>query len=182
LNQPFIHERALVEEGAVIGGGSKVCVNSQVRSGARIGNDCVLGKDTFVDSGVRIGDRVKIQNGVSVYSGVSLGDDILVGPNAVFTNDRFPRATNEEWPITETIVERGASIGANATLVCGIRVGHHAMIGAGSVVTRDVPPHALVLGNPARLQGYVCACGTRAEPGEACGACGTVLRLEPEAR
>jgi acetyltransferase-like isoleucine patch superfamily enzyme len=130
-----------------------------VRSGARIGSRCVLGKDVYVDAGAVIGDRVKIQNGVSVYTGVVLGDDVFVGPAAVFTNDLRPRAHASDWKIVTTSVKNGASIGANATIVCGVELGEDCMVGAGSVVTRSVRDHELVTGNPARHRGWVCRCG-----------------------
>lgn len=157
----LIHESALVEKGAIIGAGTRVWVNSQVRRGAVVGENCVLGKDTFIDEGVRIGDGSKIQNGVSIYKGVTLGREVFVGPNACFSNDRVPRAFNFEWKITETHVARGASIGANATIVCGVSLGEYCMVGAGSVVTKDVPAYALVVGNPARIIAYVDKDGNR---------------------
>ena len=116
-----------------------------------VGNDCNLGKNVFVDSEVHIGSGVKIQNNVSVYHGVTIEDDVFVGPSAVFTNDRYPRAFSSDWEVVPTFVRKGASIGANATLVCGIEVGEYAVVAAGSVVTKDVPPFALAGGNPARV-------------------------------
>lgn len=172
MDNVFIHATANVSEGARIGSGTKVWINSQVREGVVIGEACIISKDTYIDAGVRIGSRVKIQNGVSVYHGVTIEDDVFVGPNAAFTNDRVPRAFNADWQVSETTVRRGASIGANATVVCGHEIGEYAMVGAGSVVTRDVPPHGLVLGNPARLAGYVCRCGHRLDVSGTCPACG----------
>lgn len=154
-----VHPSAFVEEGAALGPGTKVWHHAHVRAGASIGRDCVLGKNVFVDHDVRIGDRCKIQNNVSVYAGVTLEDEVFVGPSAVFTNDRRPRAAAPTWTVVPTTVRRGASIGANATLVCGIVVGTHAMVGAGAVATRDVEDHALVVGNPARRVAWVCTCG-----------------------
>lgn len=130
-----------------------------MRSGAAIGAGCVIGKNVYVDAGAVVGDRVKIQNNVSVYVGVTIGDDVFVGPSAVFTNDRVPRAFNTEWQVVPTVVERGASIGANATIVCGTTLGEYSMVAAGSVVTRDVEAHRLVMGNPARPVGWLCRCG-----------------------
>jgi acetyltransferase-like isoleucine patch superfamily enzyme len=130
-----------------------------VRDGAVIGDGCTIGKNVFVDAGARIGARAKIQNNVSVYNGVTVEDEVFVGPSAVFTNDRFPRAAGDDWEVIPTLVRRGASIGANATLVCGIVVGEWASIGAGSVVTKEVDDHELVVGNPARRLGWVCTCG-----------------------
>jgi acetyltransferase-like isoleucine patch superfamily enzyme len=150
MSQLFIHPTASVDERATIGEGSRLWINVQVRENARIGAGCILSKDVYVDANVTIGDRCKIQNGVSVYQGVTIGDDVFVGPDAVFTNDLVPRAFNAEWTITPTRVDDGASIGANATIVCGTTIGEYAMVAAGSVVTRDVPPFTLVRGNPAR--------------------------------
>jgi acetyltransferase-like isoleucine patch superfamily enzyme len=159
FTQPFVHESAIVEPDVVIGAGTAIWHHSHVRSGATIGENCVLGKNVFVDAGVVIGRGVKIQNNVSVYRGVHLADEVFVGPSAVFTNDRFPRASSFEWEVVDTWVRRGASIGANATLVCGVEVGEWGTVAAGSVVTHHVAPHELVVGNPARRLGWVCRCG-----------------------
>ena len=153
------HPSATVEAGAAIGAGTTIWHQAHVRAGAVIGRSCNLGKNVYVDEGARIGDRVKIQNNVSVYNGVQLGDEVFVGPSVVFTNDLWPRAHQQDWQITPTMVQTGASIGANATVICGIEIGANAMIGAGSVVTRPVRPHELVAGNPARHRGWVCRCG-----------------------
>jgi acetyltransferase-like isoleucine patch superfamily enzyme len=151
----FIHPTAIIDESAKIGRGTKIWIYVQVREGACIGKNCVLSKDVYIDHGVSIGDDCKIQNSVSVYNGVTLEDGVFVGPNACFTNDRAPRARNSDWQVTKTLVQSGASIGANATIVCGITIGEYAMIAAGSVVTKDVEPFALVMGNPARQVGRV---------------------------
>ncbi|MEU5564208.1 MULTISPECIES: acyltransferase [Micromonospora] len=151
----FVHPTAEVEEGAQLGDGTKVWHLAHVRSSATVGAGCVIGRNVYVDANVTVGDRVKIQNNVSVYQGVTLEDEVFVGPSAVFTNDFRPRAQNPDWTITPTVVRRGASIGANATLVCGVEIGEYAMIAAGSVVTRDVAPYQLVVGNPARPRGWV---------------------------
>ena len=158
-NSVFIHPTAEVNPSASIGDGSKIWNGVQVRERAVIGRECSLGKDTYVDLDVRIGDRVRIQNRVSIFKGVQLGDDVYVGPHVCFTNDLYPRAFNRHWQLTNTFVETGASLGAGATILCGVRIGAYALVGIGAVVTRDVPPHALVTGNPARLRGYVCRCG-----------------------
>lgn len=147
--ETFIHPTAHVSDQADIGVGTKIWINVQVRENAQIGKDCILSKDVYVDHAVKIGDRCKIQNSVSVYNGVEIGDDVFVGPNACFTNDKVPRAFNADWVITPTRIDNGASIGANATIVCGITIGEFAMVAAGSVVTKDVPPYTLVMGNPA---------------------------------
>lgn len=162
----FIHSSAHVSPQAEIGDGTKVWINVQIREHARIGAQCILSKDVYVDHSVVIGDRCKIQNGVAVYHGVTLGNDVFVGPNATFTNDRVPRAFNTEWKITPTVVKEGASIGANATVICGIELGEYCMVAAGSVVTGDVPPYTLVMGNPARPVAKIDRMGNRiAEPG-----------------
>lgn len=148
------HPSAVVEPGAVVGDGTRVWHFAHVRAGAQIGCDCVLGKDVYIDAGVVIGDRVKIQNGVSVYRGVTLEDDVFVGPHAMFTNDRYPRSQGE-WALTPTVVRQGASIGANATVICGVVIGEWSMVAAGSVVTHDVEAYHLVQGNPAVAVGAV---------------------------
>lgn len=155
-----IHESAVVEPGATIGAESSVWHHSHVRDGAVVGSHCVLGKNVYIDTQAVVGDRCKIQNNVSVYHGVTIEDDVFVGPSATFTNDRVPRAFNTEWQITPTRVCSGASIGANATVVCGYTVGAFAMVAAGAAVTRDVAPHELVAGVPLRRLGWVCTCGT----------------------
>jgi UDP-2-acetamido-3-amino-2,3-dideoxy-glucuronate N-acetyltransferase len=159
VNLSFIHPTAEVSSEASIGAGTRVWHQCQIMNGARIGCECNLGKGVFVDAGVVIGDRVKIQNGVSVYRGVTVADECFLGPNMVFTNDMYPRAMNHSFEVTSTRVEHGASIGANATIVCGVSLGDYSMVAAGSVVTKDVPPHTLVRGNPARPVAYVCNCG-----------------------
>ncbi len=151
----FVHPSAEVDDGAQVGAGTKVWHLAHVRSSAVVGEDCVIGRNVYLDANAVVGSRVKIQNNVSVYQGVTIEDEVFVGPCAVFTNDLRPRAQNPDWKITPTLVRRGASIGANATLVCGIEVGEYAMIAAGSVVTMDVQPYQLVAGNPARPRGWV---------------------------
>ncbi|SIM68447.1 acyltransferase [Micromonospora cremea] len=150
-----VHPTAEVEAGAKVGAGTRIWHLTHVRSTARIGADCTIGRNVYVDAGVEIGDRVKIQNNVSVYVGVTLEDEVFVGPSAVFTNDLNPRAQNPDWQVTPTRVRTGASIGANATIVCGTEIGEYALVAAGAVVTRDVQPYQLVAGNPARHLGWV---------------------------
>ena len=162
----FIHPSATVDSGASIGEGTRVWINVQIREKASVGKNCILSKDVYVDHGVSIGNRCKIQNSVSIYNGVTIGDDVFVGPGACFTNDKVPRAFNSDWMVEATIVDRGASIGANATIVCGITIGEYAMVAAGSVVSRDVEPFALVAGNPARTIGYVDRDGRRTGEGQ----------------
>lgn len=150
---------ATIDDGAVVGDGSRLWHHVHVRSGARIGVECSLGKNVYVDAGVTIGDRVKVQNNVSIYAGVTIGDDVFLGPSCVFTNDRYPRAHGAAWQLALTDVRQGASVGANATVVCGTTIGAWAVVGAGAVVTHDVLDHELVVGNPARHAGWVCTCG-----------------------
>lgn len=162
----FVHPSANVSDKARIGADTKVWINVQIRENADIGEGCILSKDVYVDHGVRIGHRCKIQNSVSLYNGVEIGDEVFVGPNASFTNDRVPRAFNTEWKVTPTRICNGASVGANATIVCGVTVGEYAMVAAGSVVTRDVPPYTLVMGNPARAVAKIDRAGNRIGPAE----------------
>lgn len=154
----FIHPTAVVEEGAVIGEDVKIWHFVHVRAGATIGQGTQIGKSCYVDAGAVIGERCKIQNFVSLYAGVTLQDEVFVGPNATFTNDLHPRAVGD-WMVVPTLVRRGASIGANATIVCGVEVGDYALVAAGAVVTHTVEPYSLVSGVPARFAGYVCRCG-----------------------
>lgn len=164
-----IHPSADVSDKAIIGDGTSIWNQSQVREDAQIGKDCNIGKGVYIDSGVIIGDNVKIQNYVSVYHGVTLEEGVFVGPHVCFTNDMRPRAINpdgslkaaDDWELSETIIKRGAALGANSTIRCGITIGEWAMVGSGSVVTRDIPNYGLVRGNPARLAGYVCPCGEK---------------------
>ena len=157
----FIHHTANVSKEAKIGEGTKIWQNAQIREFANIGKKCIISKDTYVAENVHIGARCKIQNGVSIYQGVTLEDDVYVGPNACFTNDKVPRAFNKNWEITPTLVKKGASIGANATIVCGVCVGEYAMVAAGSVVTKDVKPYSLVMGNPAKHYSYIDKMGNK---------------------
>jgi acetyltransferase-like isoleucine patch superfamily enzyme len=158
-----IHPRADVSPEAKVGDGTSIWQHVQVRGQATIGNNCILGKGVFVDREVSIGSNVKIQNYVSVYQGVAIEDGVLVGPHVCFTNDLRPRAVNpdgslksmEDWTITPTLIREGATLGANSTVVCGTTVGRWAMVGAGGVVTKDVPDYGLIRGNPARLKGFV---------------------------
>jgi len=166
-NDTYIHSSANVSDKARIGAGTKVWINVQIRENAVIGEGCILSKDVYIDHAVKIGHRCKIQNTVSVYNGVSIGDDVFVGPNVAFTNDRVPRAFNVDWKITPTRIESGASIGSNSTIICGVTIGEYAMVAAGSVVTRDVPPYTLVMGNPARAVGKIDKMGNRVA--EDCG-------------
>lgn len=163
MSEIFVHPTAAVASSARIGAGSKIWINVQIRESASIGANCIVSKDVYIDHAVTVGDRCKIQNSVSVYHGVTIGNDVFVGPNACFTNDRVPRAFNTEWQVTPTVVADGASIGANATIICGVTIGEYAMVAAGSVVTRDVPPYTLVMGNPARAVARIDRAGNTVE-------------------
>jgi UDP-2-acetamido-3-amino-2,3-dideoxy-glucuronate N-acetyltransferase len=176
MTPPFIHATAVVDDGARIGAETRVWHFCHVMPGAVIGEGCTLGQNVVVMNGTKIGNNVKIQNNVSIYEGVELEDDVFCGPSMVFTNVVNPRShVSRRAEFQRTLVRRGATIGANATIVCGVTIGEYAFVGAGAVVTRDVPPHALMIGVPARPAGFVCECGTTLEDGLlelACPACG----------
>ncbi|MEM5812375.1 MAG: acyltransferase [Candidatus Aenigmatarchaeota archaeon] len=161
----FVHKTAEVSEKAIIGEGTKIWNNAQVREFAEIGKNCTIGKNVYIDEKVKIGNNVKIQNNACIYYKTIIEDDVMVGPNVVFTNDLYPRAFiwNEQRRGKPIIVKKGASIGANSTIICGHTIGSYALIGAGSVVTKDIPEHGLAYGNPAVLRGFVCFCGARLE-------------------
>lgn len=167
----FIHPTAEVSEQAQIGDGTKIWNLAQVREDSVIGTDCIISKNVYIDTKAVLGNRVKVQNNVNIYHGVEIEDDVFLGPSMTFTNDFYPRAFNADWEITRTCVKKGASIGANATIVCGNTIGEYAMVGSGSVVTKDVPAFALVAGNPAKQIGRVCKCGKRVDDG-VCPHCG----------
>jgi acetyltransferase-like isoleucine patch superfamily enzyme len=167
----YIHDTAEVSQQSDIGEETQVWNQVQIREGSVIGRNCIIGKNVYIDKDVHIGNGVKIQNNVNVYHGVTVEDDVFLGPSMTFTNDFRPRAFSKDWEVSETLVKKGASIGANATIVCGNVVGKYAMVGAGSVVTKSVPDYALVVGNPARQIGWVCQCGNRLNEHYFCGLC-----------
>jgi UDP-2-acetamido-3-amino-2,3-dideoxy-glucuronate N-acetyltransferase len=193
-----IHPTADLEADVVVGAGTGIWHRAQIRTGARIGAQCVIGRDAFIDEGVSLGDRVKVQNLALVYHGVTVEDGVFIGPNAILTNDRYPRAITatgelaraDDWVVSEIRLRHGCSVGAGAVVVAGTDVGRFATVGAGSVVTRDVPDHALVAGSPARRIGWVCACGRRLtdaagvparanHAGDArCAACGAIYDID----
>lgn len=178
----FVHESSYVDEGASIGAGTKVWHFCHVQSGASVGENCSIGQNVNISNNVRIGNGVKIQNNVSVYEGVELGDYVFCGPSCVFTNDLTPRAKYPKGATAyrRTIVCEGASIGANATIVCGNTIGSWALIGSGAVVTSDVPAHALMLGVPARRRGWACECGQVLDEDLLCPDCGRMYRETPD--
>ena len=188
-----IHATADVAPDAVIGPGTSIWNQAQVRERARIGAECIIGKNVYVDVDVVIGDRCKVQNNVSLFHGVTVEDGVFIGPHVCFTNDRLPRAVNadgsiktdDDWEVSPILVRRGAALGANSTVLPGITIGAWAMVGAGSVVTRDVADNELVVGNPARRIGSACTCGQAVRDGDdgapyrgACPRCGADLPPE----
>ena len=175
----FIHESSYADPGAVIGEGTKIWHFSHVMGHAHIGDNCSIGQNVFIGSRAVVGNNVKIQNNVSIYDDVILEDGVFCGPSCVFTNVINPRAFIErKQEYRRTIVKQGASIGANATIVCGVSIGAYAFIGAGSVVTKDVPAYALVYGNPAKQRGWICKCGEKLPEGLQCTACGLQYCLD----
>jgi UDP-2-acetamido-3-amino-2,3-dideoxy-glucuronate N-acetyltransferase len=178
----FVHESSYVDAGAVIGAGSKIWHFCHVMGGAVIGERCTLGQNVVVMPGTRLGNNVKVQNNVSIYEGVTLEDDVFCGPSCVFTNVTNPRShLPRRHEFRPTLVRRGTSIGANATIVCGVTLGEYAFIGAGAVVTSDVPAYALMVGVPARRVGWICQCGERLQLRDRaaeCSSCGASYREE----
>jgi len=199
-----VHASAELEADVTVGPRTSVWNRAVLRAGASLGAECIIGRDAFIDEGVRLGDRVKVQNGALVYHGVTVGNGVFIGPGAILTNDRYPRAVTatgelaraDDWTVSPIDLADGCSIGAGAVVVAGVRVGRFATVGAGAVVTRDVPDYALVAGNPARRLGWVCACGARltdptgarAAPDSSndaalvCKRCGRAFAHDPERR
>jgi len=196
MSRAFIHPTAEVSPQAAISEGTRIWHQAQVREGARIGQNCILGKGVYVDFDVVIGDNVKIENGCFVYHGATLEDGVFLGPGVILTNDRLPRAinpdgslkTNADWEVGRVLIKRGASLGAGVVVLPDVTIGAFAMVGAGSVVTKDVPEYGLVVGNPARLVGFVCYCGARLKEGwpardkmrASCSRCGTTVLVPIE--
>jgi len=180
----FVHETSLVEKPSNIGEGTKIWHFSHIMPDVTIGENCVIGQNVFIGRGVKIGNNVKIENNVSVFEGVTLENDVFCGPSCVFTNVVSPRSRiSRRHEFKPTIVKKGATIGASATIICGNTIGKCAFIGAGAVVTKSIPAYALVYGNPARLQGWVCQCGIRLQEEDdilRCLECGKTYRLKGE--
>lgn len=163
------HDHALVSPQAVIGAGTRVWAFANVLGGAVVGSHCNICDGCFIEKGARIGNHVTLKNHVAVWDGVTLEDDVFVGAGAAFINDRMPRSNRSDaWTLEKIYVRKGATIGANATVLCGITIGEYAVVGAGAVVTRDVPAHAIVMGNPARVKGYACRCGRKLDAAFRC--------------
>ncbi len=180
----FVHSTAVVDEDAEIGAGTKIWHFTHIMPGARIGENCIIGQNVFIGRGAMLGDNIKVQNNVSIYDGVILEDDVFCGPSMVFTNVFNPRSfISRKKEFRRTLVKRGATIGANVTVVCGNTIGRYAFIGAASVVTKDVPDHALVYGNPGKVKGWVCQCAEeisfRSEKA-ICTACGKRYRMDSQ--
>jgi UDP-2-acetamido-3-amino-2,3-dideoxy-glucuronate N-acetyltransferase len=184
----FAHESCYIDDGAEIGAGTKIWHFCHVMGTARIGRGCNIGQNVYVDRDVVVGDNVKIQNNVSLYKGIVVEDDVFLGPSAVLTNVVNPRShVSRKHEFQQTLIRRGASVGANATIICGVELGAYAFVGAGSVVTRDVPAYALVYGTPAQQRGWVCQCGVKLQlandtlqAAAACEHCGHAYRLQDQ--
>ncbi len=178
-SMPFVHDTAVIDQPAEIGAGTKIWHFSHVLKNSQIGENCTIGQNVAIGPDVSVGDNCKIQNNVSIYNGVTLEDGVFCGPSMVFTNVHNPRAEIRKMDqVRPTRVRQGATIGANATVICGVSIGRYAFIGAGAVVTRDVPDHALAFGNPARIIGWMCRCGERLDEEFSCGACGLCYQRE----
>ena len=188
MNKVSVASTAVVDETAVIGEGTCVWNFVHVREKVKIGKNCVLADYVYVGRGVKIGNKVKLENRATVYEGVTIEDNVFVGPHVTFTNDFYPRSFSTDWKILKTHVKKGASIGARTVIVCGVTIGEYALIGAGSVVTNNIPAYALVFGNPARIKGFVCRCSKKLETIEKkenyvlmkCRDCGETYRIAIE--
>lgn len=174
MSKYYVHESSYIDDDVEIGEGTKIWYFCHIQKGARIGKNCSFGQNVNVSNNVKIGNGCKVQNNVSIYEGVELEDHVFCGPSMTFTNDLTPRAKYPKGTsgYKRTVIHTGASIGANATIVCGIEIGRWALIAAGAVVTKDVPDHALVAGVPTRRIGWVCECGERLDPNLKCPVCG----------
>jgi UDP-2-acetamido-3-amino-2,3-dideoxy-glucuronate N-acetyltransferase len=177
----FKHERALVDEKAQIGDDTRIWANAHVQGGAIVGQGCNICNGSFIEKGAVIGNHVTIKHNVSIFDGVTIEDDVFIGSNIAFINDRFPRSNRkDEWVLEKTLIKKGATLGSNAVVMCGLTIGEYAFVGAGSVVTSDVIPHGLVFGNPAKLKGYACICGRKLDQYYDCKGCGRKFSLSPK--
>ena len=162
----YVDPTAIIDNGVSLGSGTKIWHFVHILEDAKIGKDSVLADYVYVGRGVKIGNMVKLENRATVYEGVTIEDKVFVGPHVTFTNDLIPRSFNTDWKIQQTLVKEGASIGAGTVIVCGITIGEYSLVGAGSVVTENIPPHALAYGNPSRIRGFVCRCARKLETEE----------------
>lgn len=177
INEYYVHESATIDKGAEIGQGTRIWHRCHIMGNVKIGKNCNIGENVFAEKGVILGDNVKVKNNVALYSGLECEADVFIGPNAVFTNVINPRSFIErKSEFKKTIIKKGATIGANATIVCGNQIGEYAFVGAGSVVTREVDPYTMVIGNPARFYSYVCKCGCKLNVELICTECGKRYR------
>jgi len=158
----FKHDQAIVDEKAQVGDGSRVWAFTNVQAGAVVGKECNICDGSFIEKGAVIGDHVTIKHHVAVFDGVTIADDVFIGSNVAFINDRYPRSHREdEWTLEKTTIKKGVSIGSNSVILCGVTIGEYAVIGAGSIITKDIPPHVIMYGNPAQAQGFACKCGRK---------------------
>ena len=178
-NEYFVHPTAMIDEGSVIGEGTRIWHWCHIMRGVTVGKYCNIGENAFIETGVVLGNNVKVKNNVALYTGVRCEDNVFIGPNAVFTNVANPRSFIErKSEFKETTIREGATIGANATIVCGHDIGRYAFIGAGSVVTKEVPDYTMVIGNPARFYAHVCKCGCKLDKNLYCRACGLQYKAD----
>ena len=176
----FKHEKANVHPDAKIGKGTRIWANTNIQAGAIIGSGCNICDGSYVEKGAVVGNHVTIKHYVSIFDGVTIEDDVFVGSNIAFINDRYPRSNRKDaWVLEKTLIKKGATIGSNAVVLCGVTVGEYAFVGAGSVVTKDVPKHAMVVGNPAKARGYACHCGRLLDKNLKCS-CGNKYILKKQ--
>lgn len=169
MAESFFHEKSVIASSAKIGEGTRIWAFTNIQDNVQIGEGCNICDGCFVEQGSVIGNHVTLKNGVYVFQGITLEDDVFCGANAAFINDRYPRSNRKDpWVLEETIVKKGATIGCNSAILCGITIGEYAFIGAGSIVTKNVAPHVIVCGNPATFRGYACYCGRKLSDGLAC--------------
>lgn len=177
----FKHEKAMVHPDAKIGKGTRIWANTNIQAGAVIGEGCNICDGSFVEKGAVVGNHVTVKHYVSIFDGVTIEDDVFIGSNIAFINDRYPRSNRkDQWVLEKTLVKKGATLGTNAVIMCGITIGKYAFIGSGSVVTKNVLDHVIVYGNPAKFQGYACICGRKLDQYYRCNSCGKKFVLKKE--